>query len=88
MRTMRITCCTLLAAVGAWAATDESDASPLADSATAFLEAHDARVRAVVMRDSTDSLTADEREQVRVLINEAFDLMHEGTASRGVITYG
>lgn len=72
MKTIPITCCALLAAIGAWAAPDAA-AAPSADSATAFLQAHDARVRAVVLRAPTDSLSTAEREQVRALISDAFD---------------
>ena len=83
MRMIRITCCALIAAVGAWVGPGEAAASPAVGSATAFLEAHDARVRTVVLRQPADSLTAAEREQVRVLINDAFDFRELARQSLG-----
>ena len=62
MRMIRITCCALIAAVGAWVGPGEAAASPAVGSATAFLEAHDACVRAVVLRQPADSLTAAPHE--------------------------
>lgn len=49
-----------------------ADSAPT-DGPTAFLEAHDAEVRAIVMRAPEDSLTAAQRDSVRQLINDAFD---------------
>ncbi|MDA0335954.1 MAG: ABC transporter substrate-binding protein [bacterium] len=55
------------------------------ESPTAFLKNHDARVRAVVLRDPADSLSSAEREQVRTLINEAFDFRELSRQSLGDI---
>lgn len=52
-------------------------------TATAFLEGHDARVRAVVLALPTDSLSATDRERVRSLINEAFDFRELARLSLG-----
>ncbi len=54
-------------------------------SPTEFLQDHDARVRAIILRDPTDSLSTGEREQVRTLINEAFDFRELSRQSLGDI---
>ncbi len=72
MKTLGVLCCLLLTAASVHGATEDAQVALKQPTPTAFLEAHDGRVRAIVLRDSTDSLTADEREQVRLLINEAF----------------
>lgn len=75
-----------VAAVGmAPAATGGAAAVPpaAAPSATAFLEGHDARVRAVVLALPSDSLSAADRDCVRALINEAFDFRELARLSLG-----
>jgi phospholipid transport system substrate-binding protein len=85
----------LLTAIGAWptnscaansdAAAGDVSATEAQQSPTTFLEDHNARVRAVVLREPTDSLTTAEREQVRNLISEAFDFRELSRQSLGEI---
>lgn len=74
--------CVLLMAVAA-GATASKAATPATHSPTGFLLHHDARVGAVVLK--ADSLTGAEREQVRGLINEAFDFRELSRRSLGEI---
>jgi phospholipid transport system substrate-binding protein len=85
MTKLPIACWLLLIAAGASAAHGATAAAESFSetSATAFLEAHDARVGTIVMRDPTDSLSAAERDQVRALIREAFDFRELSRQSLG-----
>ena len=90
MRMIQFACAALLAATGAWptdsdAASSDVPCTEAQESPTTFLEDHDARVRAVVLRDPTDSLSSAEREQVRNLISEAFDFRELSRLSLGQI---
>jgi phospholipid transport system substrate-binding protein len=50
---------------------------------TAFLMGHDTAVRDIVLREPADNLTTEEREQVRLLINQAFDFRELARLSLG-----
>ena len=79
---MRTFCRTLFIAAAGMAAAATGGAAT-APSATAFLEGHDARVRAVVLALPSDSLSATDRDRVRALINEAFDFRELARLSLG-----
>jgi phospholipid transport system substrate-binding protein len=91
MRVTRIFCAALLAVAIAGVRADtlttaDDMATPQVQSSpTTFLEDHDARVRAVVLRDPTDSLTTAERGHLRTLIGEAFDFRELSRQSLGDI---
>lgn len=84
MTTYRYTAlCLLLTLCAASASTTTTPDSVIAP--TDFLRGHDERMRAVVLRDTSVALSEVEREQVRGMINEAFDFTELSRQSLGEV---